>query len=252
VVKALYQAGIIMKKQFVGIALLLLAVSLSGLSLAESNPREAITRSLGKVFPGTTPSEINPSPMEGVSEVLIGPRLFYISNDGKYLLQGSLIDIATRTDIGEERRNGIRLNAINELSEEKMIVFPAKNSRHTITVFTDIDCGYCRKLHDEIDQFNAKGITVRYLAFPRSGIGAASYNKAVSVWCDKDRQAAMTRAKSGETLPKADCDNPVREEYELGQLIGVQGTPAIVMEDGALLPGYVPAAKLAAMLDKGT
>ena len=168
-----------MKKQFVGIALLLLAVSLSGLSLAESNPREAITKSLKSVFPGTAVSEINPSPMEGVSEVLIGPRLFYITNDGKYLLQGSLIEIATRTDIGEERRNGIRLNAINKLSEEKMIVFPAKNSRHTITVFTDIDCGYCRKLHDEIDQFNANGITVRYLAFPRSGIGAPSYDKAV-------------------------------------------------------------------------
>jgi len=118
-------------------------------------------------------------------------------------------------------------------------------------VFTDIDCGYCRKLHGEIDQFNAKGITVRYLAFPRSGIGAPSYNKAVSVWCDKDPQAAMTRAKNGETLPKADCDNPVKEQYELGQLIGVQGTPAIIMEDGALLPGYVPAAKLAAALDKG-
>lgn len=240
-----------MKKQFIGIALLLLAVSLSGLSLAETDAHKAITKSLKSVFPGTTVSEVNPSPIAGVSEVLVGPRLFYITNDGKYLLQGSLIDIATRTDIGEERRNGIRLAAINKLGEDKMIVFPAKDSRHTITVFTDIDCGYCRKLHGEIDQFNANGITVRYLAFPRSGIGAPSYNKAVSVWCDKDPQAAMTRAKNGETLPKADCDNPVKEEYELGQLIGVQGTPAIVMEDGALLPGYVPAAKLAAALDKG-
>jgi thiol:disulfide interchange protein DsbC len=240
-----------MKKQFSRICLLLLAVSLSGVSLAESSSREAITKSLSSVFPGTTPSEINPSPMDGVSEVLIGPRLFYITNDGKYLLQGSLIEIATRKDIGEERRNAIRLAAVNDLGEENMIVFPAKDSRHTITVFTDIDCGYCRKLHNEIDQFNAHGITVRYLAFPRSGIGAPSYDKAVSVWCEKDRQAAMTRAKAGETLPKADCDNPVKEEYELGQLIGVQGTPAIVLEDGTLLPGYVPAAKLAKALDSG-
>jgi thiol:disulfide interchange protein DsbC len=226
-------------------------MGLSSLSLAESASHDAIIKSLKGVFPGVTPSEINPSPMAGVSEVLIGPRLFYISNDGKYLLQGSLIDIATRTDIGEERRNGIRRDAVNDLGEENMIVFPAKDSRHTITVFTDIDCGYCRKLHDEIDQYNARGITVRYLAFPRSGVGSASYNKAVSVWCEKDRQTAMTRSKAGETLPKADCDNPVKDEYELGQMLGVNGTPAIILEDGSLLPGYIPPAKLAKALDKG-
>jgi len=241
-----------MKKQFTGICLLFLGMSLSSLSLAEPGTDKAITKALGGVFPGVTPTEINPSPMAGVSEVLIGPRLFYVSNDGKYLLQGSLIDLETRTDISEERRNGIRLTAINDLGEENMIVFPAKNARHTITVFTDIDCGYCRKLHNEIDQYNDQGITVRYLAFPRSGVGSASYNKAVSVWCEKDRQAAMTRSKSGETLPKANCDNPVKDEYELGQLIGVNGTPAIILEDGSMLPGYIPAAKLAKALDQGS
>ena len=240
-----------MKKPFVSAALLLLSMSFSGVSPAESESHLAMTKSLQSVFPGTAPTEISPSPMAGVSEWMSGPRLFYISNDGKDLLQGSLIEIATRKDISEERRNGIRQSAIEELGEENMIVFPAKDSRHTISVFTDIDCGYCRKLHNEIDQFNAKGITVRYLAFPRAGVGAPSYNKAVSVWCDKDRLAAMTRAKSGEEMPKADCDNPVKKEYELGQMIGVQGTPAIVLEDGTMLPGYVPAAKLAAALDKG-
>lgn len=240
-----------MKRQLTGICLFILSMGLSSLSLAESASHDAIIKSLKGVFPGVTPNEINPSPMAGVSEVLIGPRLFYISNDGKYLLQGSLIDLATRTDISEARRNGIRLDAINDLGEENMIVFPAKDSRHTITVFTDIDCGYCRKLHDEIDQYNARGITVRYLAFPRSGVGSASYNKAVSVWCEKDRQTAMTRSKAGETLPKADCDNPVKDEYELGQMLGVNGTPAIILEDGSLLPGYIPPAKLAKALDKG-
>ena len=240
-----------MKKQFAGICLLFLGMSLSSLSLAEPGVHEAITKSLGGVFPGVTPTEISPSPMAGVSEVLIGPRLFYVTNDGKYLLQGSLIELATRTDISEERRNGIRLAAINDLGEEKMIVFPAKDSRHTITVFTDIDCGYCRKLHGEIAQYNDQGITVRYLAFPRSGVGSASYNKAVSVWCEKDKQAAMTRSKAGETLPKAECDNPVKEEYELGQMIGVNGTPAIILEDGSMLPGYIPSAKLANALDQG-
>jgi thiol:disulfide interchange protein DsbC len=240
-----------MKKLITGICLLFLGMSLSSISLAEPAANEAINKSLQGVFPGIAPSEINPSPIAGVSEVLIGPRLFYVSNDGKYLLKGSLIELATRTDISEARRNGIRLDALNKLGEENMIVFPAKDSRHTITVFTDIDCGYCRKLHSEIVQYNEQGITVRYLAFPRSGINSPSYNKAVSVWCDKDRQAAMTRSKAGEDLPKADCDNPVKDEYELGQMLGINGTPAIILEDGTLLPGYIPPAKLAAALDQG-
>ena len=241
-----------MIKRFSGISLLFLSMSLLNVSVADTGAQEAITKSLSKIFPGVTPDKIAPSPMEGVSEVLIGPRLMYVSNDGKYLLQGSLIDLKTRTDIGEERRNGIRLDALNDLGEEKMIVFPAKEQKHVITVFTDIDCGYCRKLHGEMDKYNEKGITVRYLMFPRAGIGSASYKKAVSVWCSKDQQDAMTRSKSGENVPNVTCDNPVKEEYELGQLIGVRGTPAIVMEDGAMLPGYVPAARLVKALEAGS
>jgi len=241
-----------MNKRFTGICLLFLGMSLFNLSVAETSTQEAITKSLSSIFPGVTPDNITPSPMEGVSEVLIGPRLMYISNDGKYLLQGSLIDLKTRTDISEERRNGIRMDALNELGEEKMIVFPAKEQKHTITVFTDIDCGYCRKLHGEMDKYNAEGITVRYLMFPRAGIDSPSFKKAVTVWCSKDQLDAMTRSKSGENLPNASCDNPIKEEYELGQLLGVQGTPAIIMEDGAMLPGYVPAARLAKVLEAGS
>ena len=241
-----------MIKRFSGISLLFLSMSLFNLSVADTGAQEAITKSLSKIFPGVTPDKIAPSPMEGVSEVLIGPRLMYVSNDGKYLLQGSLIDLKTRTDIGEERRDGIRLDALNDLGEEKMIVFPAKEQKHVITVFTDIDCGYCRKLHDEMDKYNEMGITVRYLMFPRAGIDSPSYKKAVTVWCSKDQQDAMTRSKSGENLPNVTCDNPVKEEYELGQLIGVRGTPAIVMEDGAMLPGYVPAARLVKALEAGS
>ena len=241
-----------MNKRFTGICLLFLGMSLFNLSVAETSTQEAITKSLSNIFPGITPDEITPSPMEGVSEVLIGPRLMYISNDGKYLLQGSLIDLKTRTDISEERRNGIRMDALKELGEDKMIVFPAKEQKHTITVFTDIDCGYCRKLHGEMDKYNEEGITVRYLMFPRAGIDSPSFKKAVTVWCSKDQLDAMTRSKSGENLPNASCDNPIKEEYELGQLLGVQGTPAIIMEDGAMLPGYVPAARLAEVLEAGS
>ena len=238
-----------MKKPIAGICLLLLALTACNAGAAGSDANAAIKQSLAKVLPGVTPDEIRPSPMQGVSEVLVGPRLFYISNDGRYLLQGSLIDLETRKDISEERRKGIRLDAINEVGSDNMIVFPAEKERHTITVFTDIDCGYCRKLHKEIDQFNAEGITVRYLMFPRSGIDTPSFDKAVSVWCADDRRAALTRAKAGEKIAPRKCDNPVKDQYELGGMLGVTGTPALILDNGELLPGYVPAKRLAQALE---
>jgi thiol:disulfide interchange protein DsbC len=238
-----------MTKQIAGICLLLLIQTGFNAGAAEPDSNAAIRQSLGKVLPGVTPDQIKPSPMQGVSEVLVGPRLFYISDDGKYLLQGSLIDLNTRKDISEERRKDIRLDAINKIGADNMIVFPAEKERHTITVFTDIDCGYCRKLHKEIDQFNAEGITVRYLMFPRSGINTPSYDKAVSVWCADDRRAALTHAKAGDEIDARKCDNPVKEQYELGGLLGVTGTPALILDNGELLPGYVPAKRLAKALD---
>jgi thiol:disulfide interchange protein DsbC len=241
--------GSIMRKQIAGICLLLLTFTAYSAGAAEPDPNAAIKQSLAKVLPGVTPDQIQPSPMQGVSEVLVGPRLFYISDDGRYLLQGSLIDLETRKDISEERRKDIRLDAINNVGDDNMIVFPAEEERHTITVFTDIDCGYCRKLHKEVDQFNAEGITVRYLMFPRSGINTPSFDKAVSVWCADDRRAALTKAKAGETVTPRKCDNPVKEQFELGSLLGVTGTPALILDDGELLPGYVPAKRLAQALD---
>jgi thiol:disulfide interchange protein DsbC len=226
-----------------------MAVMIAGSAVAGDSNRAAIEKSLQSISPDFKVDEIAPSPIEGISEVLVGPRLFYVTNDGKYLLQGSLIDIKTRTDISEERRKSSRLKAVNAMSDDDMIVFAAKKPRHTITVFTDIDCGYCRKLHNEIEQFNANGITVRYLMYPRSGVNTPSYYKAVSVWCEDDRNAALTDSKAGKTLPRAECDNPVKAHMELGELLGVTGTPAIVLDDGELLPGYVPAVKLARALD---
>jgi thiol:disulfide interchange protein DsbC len=241
--------GPIMTKQIAGICLLLLIQTGFNAGAAEPDSNAVIMQSLSKILPGVTPDQIKPSPMQGVSEVLVGPRLFYISDDGKYLLQGSLIDLVTRKDISEERRKEIRLDAIKKVGTDNMIVFPAENERHTITVFTDIDCGYCRKLHKEVDQFNAEGITVRYLMFPRSGVNTPSYDKAVSVWCADDRRAALTKAKAGEAVDARKCDNPVKDQYELGGLLGVTGTPALILDNGELLPGYVPAKRLAKALD---
>ena len=246
-----------MQKRIIKFCLSLLAMAIAGYAItgyaiAESADRAAIQKSLQSLLPEFKADKISPSPIKGISEVMIGPQLFYVTNDGKYLFQGSLIDIKSRTDISEERRKTARLNAVNAMGDDRMIVFPASKPRHTITVFTDIDCGYCRKLHGEMDKYNAEGITVRYLMFPRAGIDSPSFKKAVTVWCSKDQLDAMTRSKSGENLPNASCDNPIKEEYELGQLLGVQGTPAIIMEDGAMLPGYVPAARLAKVLEAGS
>jgi len=229
--------------------LLMPVLAATGVATADPGRHDAIKQSLHRALPDFEIDSISASPVNGVSEVLIGPNVLYITDDGKYLFQGSLIDMQTRKDLSEERRKGLRLTAIDEISEDQMIIFPSAKPRHTITVFTDIDCGYCRKLHSEIDQYNDKGITVRYLAFPRSGPNSRSFEKAVSVWCSDDRRQALTDAKAGKVMAKASCENPVREEYNLGDTVGVRGTPAIVLEDGEMLPGYVPADKLSKMLD---
>jgi thiol:disulfide interchange protein DsbC len=240
----------IMQKRMIKLFLPFMAVMMAGYAVAGDSSRAAIEKSLHGIVPDFKIDDIAPSPIKGISEVLVGPQLFYVTNDGKYIFQGSLIEIESRIDISEERRKTIRLDAVNAMGEDKMIVFPASKPRHTITVFTDIDCGYCRKLHDEMDQYNAMGITVRYLMYPRSGVNTPSYYKAVSVWCKDDRNAALTDSKGGKTLPRADCDNPIQAHMELGELLGVRGTPAIVLDDGEMMPGYVPAVRLSKALDK--
>jgi thiol:disulfide interchange protein DsbC len=192
---------------------------------------------------------VRTTPVAGLYEVAIGPRLVYMTGDGRYLIQGSISDIEKREDLTEPRRNAIRLDAINRVSEDQMVVFGPKDAPHTITVFTDIDCGFCRRLHSEIGKYNANGIRVRYLFMPRTGKGSESYKKAVAVWCAADRQQAMTDAKAGKDVPAQTCDNPVDAHIALADLIGVNGTPALILPDGELLPGYVPADRLKGLLE---
>lgn len=208
-----------------------------------------IRNAIRKILPHARVDEITPSPVKGISEVIMGSNLYYATNDGNYIFQGSLIDLNSRVDLSQQRLKGIRLALLKKVKKKDMIIFPAAREKHVITVFTDIDCGYCRKLHKEIKQYTSRGISVHYLSFPRSGLDTPSYYKAVSVWCSKDRKAALTRAKQDEAIPMLKCDNPVRMEMELGDELGVTGTPAIFLEDGTMIPGYVPAAKLAAELD---
>ncbi len=209
--------------------------------------RKAISAQLG------VPAEnIQGSPVANLYLVSIPPRLFYISGDGKYVIDGDMINVAMKTNVTLSLRSKARLQAIDNLGEDSMIIFSPEEGKvkHTITVFTDIDCGYCRKLHHAIDEYNAKGIRVRYLAYPRAGIGSGSYDKAVAVWCAKDRKKAMTLAKNDKSVKSDECENPVAEHFRMGGMIGVRGTPALILDSGRLVPGYVPPERLAAILDQ--
>lgn len=226
-----------------GLATLTLATATAGADEA-ANIRAALAR----VLPDYKPTSVQPTPMEGLYQVEIGPQVMFVTGDGRYLIDGAVVDLKTREDITESARNGARLRAIDKIGEENMVVFDAPKSEHEITVFTDIDCGYCRKLHEQMDAYADEGISVRYLFYPRAGEGTPSFDKAVSVWCADDRQDAMTRAKAGAKLPKESCRNPVAKHMELGQLMGIRGTPAIVLDNGEMVPGYVEPKRLAALL----
>lgn len=192
---------------------------------------------------------IETSPVPGLYEVLIGARLYYVSADGRYFIQGQMTDIETGTNLTEAKVATARKKLIDEIGEDNMIVFGKGDEKHTIDVFTDIDCGYCRKLHAEMDAYNDKGIRVRYLFYPRSGVASESGRKAVSVWCSEDQEEAMDKAKQGKSLEQKNCTNPVADQYALGKVVGISGTPALVLDSGELIPGYIPPARLKQLLD---
>ena len=199
------------------------------------------------------PESIQPTPVPGLYEVIVNGQILYLSKDGKFALLGNMIDLSSSANLTEARRGQIRLKAMEAMGADNMIIFsPSIPAKHKITVFTDVDCVYCRRLHQDISSYLDKGIEVRYLMYPRAGVGSSSYNKAVAVWCSEDRKDAMTRAKQGEDIELKTCPNPVQAHYQLGQDFGVRGTPSIILESGDMLPGYVPADRLAQMLDSGS
>lgn len=199
---------------------------------------------------GSAPDAINPTPINGVYEAKFGTEMIYVSADGRYFLSGDLIDGSTRTNLSEQSRTVERKDMLAKVEEKDAVIFKAKGEqKHLLTVFTDVDCGYCVKLHKEVNQLNDAGVSVRYLAYPRAGIGSDSYKKIVNVWCADDKLDAMTKSKSGETIASKECENPVAKEFELGQKLGVNGTPALFTEDGTMIPGYRPADQLVKMLD---
>ncbi|MEW7976702.1 MAG: DsbC family protein [Candidatus Sedimenticola endophacoides] len=228
--------------------LCLLALPLS--TQAADATVERVWQALALRVPQLKPEMVEPAPVPGLYEVTVGPRVFYVSADGRYVIQGDVIDLAQMRNLTQPKVNQAKLRAVEALGEENMLSYGPGDARHTITVFTDIDCGYCRKLHREMADYNAAGIRVRYLFYPRAGVESKSYRKAVSVWCAPDQHQAMDQAKGGEKIKERTCDNPVDRHMRLGEQVGVSGTPALVLADGEVLPGYLPAARLIEVLQE--
>ncbi len=207
---------------------------------AAENEQQAID-AISKAFPEVPVENIVPSPIEGLYEMRDGAQVMYVTDDGRFLIQGDVFDVEAETNLTEARRSTARLSAVEDLGESSMIVFEPDESTHTVTVFTDIDCGYCRKLHRQMAGYNDLGIKVRYMFYPRSGPDTESWYKAESVWCADDRNTALTEAKSGKVMAAADCaTTPVGIHYELGRSFGIRGTPAILTDSGELIGGYLP------------
>ena len=224
------------------------AVSLS--AAAQDTGDAAVRAAILSLVPGAKIDSIAEARMPNFYEVMMQGQIVYVSHDGKYLLQGSVYDIATKTDITEASRAVQRTAALKTLGKDKRITYAPASPKHTITVFTDIDCGYCRRMHQQMADYNKLGIAVDYLFFPRAGVGSESFDKAVSVWCAADRTKALTDAKAGSALDKKECANPIEEEYNLGNKIGVNGTPAVIAKDGTQLGGYLPPDQMLLRLDQ--
>lgn len=226
----------------VAVALLTLACAASAEDL-----KAKFSAQLKTVLPDMAVTEVRPGPIPGLYEVHLGTDVLYMSSDGRYVVRGDIYDLEGRVNLTDELRAAARSAAFAKLKPGDTIDFIPENAHHTIFVYTDIDCTYCRRLHSEISELMAGGIGVRYLAFPRNGLNSEAYRKSVGVWCAEDRQQALTAAKLGQSIAQAQCDNPVADQFELGKEMGVHGTPALYSEDGRPLGGYIPAKELIRM-----
>jgi thiol:disulfide interchange protein DsbC len=227
----------------------------SGQVFAEQaeGPASVIRQRLLQARPDLPVGEIVPGALPGFySAVLEGGQVLHFTEDGRYFFAGDLYEVTSNqlVNVSEQGRTGKRKQLMSLLDESQMLVFapPKERIKATITVFTDIDCGFCRKLHKEVPELNRLGIAIRYLAYPRAGMGSDSYDKYVSAWCADNPKIAFTKAKAGQEIEERTCANPVAEQFQLGGLMGIDSTPSLIYDDGRLDPGYLPAEKLAAKL----
>ena len=223
--------------------LLLFAVPAS----AQGNSAELqkVRETVSEQFAEIDPQEIFESPIEGWYTIRKGAVIAYISADGRYLFQGDLIDLQDNSNLTEQARNDARVVMLSAVPDEDLIIFSPDNVQHSVSIFTDVDCTFCRRLHSQIDDYMDQGIEIRYFLYPRNGPTSPSWAKAENVWCADDRNEALTLAKLGKEFPTHTCDSSiVSNHYLIGQDVGLRGTPAIVLDDGTLFSGYLPPAQL--------
>ena len=219
---------------------------------AEPDPQlEAVRDKVSSMFEAIEPEHVTASPIEGWYTVQKGSIVAYISADGRYLLQGDLVDLDLQENLSENVRNESRRKLMANVSDEQAIVFSPEEVKYSVAIFTDIDCTYCRRLHAQMDQYLANGIEVRYLMYPRNGPASRAWTAAEEVWCASDRQDALTKAKMDQAFPTNECDaSMVQNHYVMGRDVGLNGTPAIILDDGTLIAGYLAPDQLLAMLQQ--
>ena len=231
-----------------GVLLLALPVAINAAE-DDAAELEKVRAKVSGLFDEIEPEHVRASPVDGWYTIRKGAIIAYISGDGRYLLQGDLIDLDEEVNLSEQDRNIARLEMLATIPEDNMIVFSPEVPRFSVTVFTDIDCTYCRRFHSQIDEYMAQGIEVRYLLYPRNGPAAESWAKAERVWCADDRNEALTLAKLERDFESHTCDaSVVHTHYATGQDVGLRGTPAIVLQDGTLVSGYLPPLELSQAL----
>ena len=215
---------------------------------ADSKTTQKIRDALSKHLPSAAQAGVKTTPMKGIYEVAVGGTILYVSEDGRYVINGNMLDLQTRRNLTEETMGEVRKKLVDELGEKNMLVYmPDGKVKHTITVFTDIYCPYCRRLHSEMDEYKKNGVKVRYVFLPFKG--KRSYDASVNVWCADNPQEAMNKAKAGEEIPHKTCANPIDKHKALGSDLGIRGTPAIMYENGQMSPGYVPAKKVVQQME---
>jgi thiol:disulfide interchange protein DsbC len=233
--------------------LLLIAVFLGTANVVFAADKEVekkeITKKLQELFSNINELELTESSMPDVYQFWAGPNLNFVTYRNGHIMLGEVYDTNRRVSLADEAKSGRVKNILDSIDESKMIIYGPENPKRVVNVFTDIDCGYCRRLHSEVSLLNEAGIQVRYLAFPRGfgsqGKNNVSYKKYVSVWCSDDRKAAMTASKSGKIIPTKVCDTPIEETYQLGVELGLRGTPYIIYDDGSVEErGYLPAKQM--------
>ena len=230
-------------------AVILLGFGTTAMAAGSDSQTEDIRKILGEKLPEIEISSVGPSPVAGVFELISAGQIYYVTGDGKYIFDGNLIDMESRTNLTTARLGGVHMSLINAMGEDNMLIFqPEKSAERSITVFTDTSCPYCSKLHAEIDVLLEHGVSVRYLMFPRAGIGSQAHRDLESVWCADNQQEAMTTAKAGGSIPTKTCDNPIESHIALAEQVGLRGTPLIYIDDGQMIPGYRSADDLVEMI----